>query len=107
MTGIIIFLVFSGIAAILWIGGQDLIAWLISAGELSAFVFYAFLVAASTGFLSELAGAPQRAAWPYARACDCNSHVTSRSRIKVVLQARRAAGRSSGRTNLSDDDLAP
>ncbi|GIS12768.1 MAG: hypothetical protein CM15mP115_19190 [Alphaproteobacteria bacterium] len=56
MSGIIIFLVFSGIAAILWIGGQDLIAGRISAGDLSSFVFYAFLVAASTGFLSELAG---------------------------------------------------
>ena len=62
MSGIIIFLVFSGIAAILWIGGQDLIAGRISAGDLSSFVFYAFLVAASTGFLSELAGELQRAA---------------------------------------------
>tara|TARA_B100000989_G_scaffold232414_1_gene179181 strand:- start:120 stop:317 length:198 start_codon:yes stop_codon:yes gene_type:complete len=39
MSGIIIFLVFSGIAAILWIGGQDLIAGRISASDLSSFVF--------------------------------------------------------------------
>ena len=62
MSGIIILLVFSGISAILWIGGQDLLAGRISAGDLSSFVFYAFLVAASTGFLSELAGDLQRAA---------------------------------------------
>ena len=62
MSGIIIFLVFAGISAILWIGGQDLLAGRISAGDLSSFVFYAFLVAASTGFLSELAGELQRAA---------------------------------------------
>ena len=62
MSGIIIFFVFSGIAAILWVGGQDLIAGRISAGDLSSFVFYAFLVAASTGFLSELASELQRAA---------------------------------------------
>ena len=62
MSGIVIFLVFSGISAILWIGGQDLLAGRISAGDLSSFVFYAFLVAASTGFLSELAGELQRAA---------------------------------------------
>ncbi|MEC7049008.1 MAG: ABC transporter transmembrane domain-containing protein, partial [Pseudomonadota bacterium] len=62
MSGIIIFLVFGGISAILWIGGQDLLAGRISAGDLSSFVFYAFLVAASTGFLSELAGELQRAA---------------------------------------------
>ena len=62
MSGIIIFLVFAGISAILWIGGQDLLAGRISPGDLSSFVFYAFLVAASTGFLSELAGELQRAA---------------------------------------------
>ena len=60
MSGIIIFLVFSGISAILWIGGQDLLAGRISAGDLSSFVFYAFRCA--TGFLSELAGELQRAA---------------------------------------------
>ena len=34
----------------------------ISPGDLSSFIFYAFLVASSTGFLSELAGDLQRAA---------------------------------------------
>ncbi|MDA7599629.1 ABC transporter transmembrane domain-containing protein [Alphaproteobacteria bacterium] len=62
LSGILIFLVFAGISAILWIGGQDLIAGRISAGDLSSFIFYAFLVASSTGFLSELAGDLQRAA---------------------------------------------
>ena len=45
LSGIFIFLVFSGISVILWIGGQDLIAGLISSGDLSSFIFYAFLVA--------------------------------------------------------------
>ena len=54
LSGIVIFSVISGIAAILWIGGQDLLAGRISAGDLSAFVFYAFLVASATGALSEL-----------------------------------------------------
>ena len=62
LSGILIFLVFSGISVILWIGGQDLIAGRISPGDLSSFIFYAFLVASSTGFLSELAGDLQRAA---------------------------------------------
>jgi ATP-binding cassette subfamily B protein len=62
MSGIVIFMVFGGISAILWVGGQDLLAGNISAGDLSSFVFYAFLVAASTGFLSDLAGELQRAA---------------------------------------------
>ena len=39
LSGIVIFLVFSGIGVILWIGGQDLMAGRISAGDLSSFHF--------------------------------------------------------------------
>ncbi len=62
LSGVLIFLVFAGISVILWIGGQDLLTGRISAGDLSSFIFYAFLVASSTGLLSELAGDLQRAA---------------------------------------------
>ena len=62
LSGTVIFLVFCGIAVILWIGGQDLLAGKISAGDLSAFIFYAFLIASATGSLSELGGGLQRAA---------------------------------------------
>lgn len=62
LSGTVIFLVFCGIAVILWIGGQDLLAGNISAGDLSAFIFYAFLIASATGSLSELGGGLQRAA---------------------------------------------
>jgi len=62
LSGTVIFLVFCGITVILWIGGRDLLAGSITAGELSAFVFYSFLVASATGSLSELGGALQRAA---------------------------------------------
>ncbi|MDC0394887.1 ABC transporter transmembrane domain-containing protein [Alphaproteobacteria bacterium] len=61
LSGLIIFLVIAGIGCLLWIGGQDLRAGTISAGELTSFVFYAFLVAASVGALSELGGELQRA----------------------------------------------
>lgn len=62
LSGLVIFMVICGIAVILWIGGQDLLAGNISAGDLSAFVFYAFLIASATGSLSELGGGLQRAA---------------------------------------------
>ncbi len=62
LSGVLIFMVFAGISIILWIGGQDLLAGQISAGDLSSFIFYAFLVASSTGILSELVGDLQRAA---------------------------------------------
>ena len=62
LSGTVIFLVFCGITVILWIGGRDLLAGTITAGELSAFIFYSFLIASATGSLSEIGGALQRAA---------------------------------------------
>ena len=62
LSGFVIFMVIAGVAVILWIGGRDLLAGTITAGDLSSFIFYAFLVASSTGNLSELGGELQRAA---------------------------------------------
>ena len=45
MTGIVILLVFGAVGVLLWIGGHDVLAGRITAGELSAFVFYAVVVA--------------------------------------------------------------
>ena len=55
-------MVILAVTIILWIGGRDLIAGEMSAEDLSAFIFYSFLVATSTGTLSELGGELQRAA---------------------------------------------
>jgi len=46
----------------LWIGGQDVLLGETSAGELAAFVFYAFMVAGSVGAISEVLTELQRAA---------------------------------------------
>ncbi len=62
LSGFVICMVILAVTIILWIGGRDLIAGQMSAGDLSAFIFYAFLVATSTGTLSELGGELQRAA---------------------------------------------
>jgi len=62
LAGVVIFLVFAAVGAILWIGGHDAIAGRISAGDLSAFVFYAVVVAGSVGAISEFAADLQRAA---------------------------------------------
>ncbi len=58
----VIFLVFVAVGIILWIGGHDVLAGRLSAGQLSAFVFYAVVVATSVGAVSEVAGELQRAA---------------------------------------------
>jgi ATP-binding cassette, subfamily B, bacterial len=62
LTGLVILLAFGGIALVLWIGGRDVLAGRISAGDLSAFVFYAVIVAMAVGTLSEVWGDVQRAA---------------------------------------------
>ena len=61
MTTLVIFIVFAAVGFLLWMGGQDVIAGRISAGDLSAFVFYAVLVATSGGAISETIGDLQRA----------------------------------------------
>src|SRR5437764_10621618 len=58
----VIFLVFVAVGIILWLGGHDVLAGRLSAGQLSAFVFYAVIVATSIGAVSEVAGDLQRAA---------------------------------------------
>lgn len=62
LVAAVITLVFSAIALILWVGGHDVLAGTISAGELSAFIFYAVIVASAMGTISEVIGDVQRAA---------------------------------------------
>jgi ATP-binding cassette subfamily B protein len=62
MIASVILLAFGAIGAILWVGGHDVVAGRLSAGELSAFVFYAVLVAGAVGAVAEVIGDLQRAA---------------------------------------------
>ena len=48
----------------MWIGGHDILAGRITAGELSAFVFYPIIVASAVGAVSEVWGELQRAPAP-------------------------------------------
>lgn len=61
MTTLVIFIVFSAVGFLLWMGGHDVLTGRITAGDLSAFVFYAVLVASSGGAVSETIGDIQRA----------------------------------------------
>lgn len=62
MTTIVIFLIFSGVVGVLWIGARDVRAGEMSVGELVQFVIYAVMVAGAVGALSEIWGELQRAA---------------------------------------------
>ncbi len=58
----VILLGFGAITFSLWVGGRDVVEGRMTGGELSAFVFYAVLLASSVATFSELWGEIQRAA---------------------------------------------
>ena len=62
LISLVMLIGFCAVGLILWIGGQDVLAGRMSAGELSAFVFYAVLVATGAATISEVWGEIQRAA---------------------------------------------
>ncbi|MDP6376887.1 MAG: ABC transporter transmembrane domain-containing protein [Pseudomonadales bacterium] len=62
LVAVVMLLVMVAIGLMLWVGGQDVIAGGTSAGELAAFIFYAFIVAGSVGAISEVYSDLQRAA---------------------------------------------
>ncbi len=62
LVAAVITLAFTAIALILWVGGHDVLAGRMTGGELSAFIFYAVMVAGAVGTISEVMGELQRAA---------------------------------------------
>jgi ATP-binding cassette subfamily B protein len=62
LTAVVIFLVFSSVVVILWVGAQDVLAHRITAGRLSQFVLYAVFAAAALGELSQVFGEISQAA---------------------------------------------
>ena len=62
LTAIVIFLVFSGVVGVLWIGARDVRADAMTVGALIQFVIYAVMVAGAVAALSEIWSELQRAA---------------------------------------------
>ena len=62
LVAVVMLIVFGAVAALLWVGGQDVLAGRTSPGDLAAFIFYAFVVAGSVGAISEVWSDLQRAA---------------------------------------------
>ncbi|MGB5956156.1 ABC transporter transmembrane domain-containing protein [Pseudomonas sp.] len=92
---LVIVLVLGAVGVMLWVGGMDVIAGRISAGELAAFVFYSLIVGSAFGTLSEVIGELQRAAGAAERIAEL---LAARSAIlpPAVVQAlpqQRATGR--------------
>ncbi|MHB2080318.1 ABC transporter transmembrane domain-containing protein [Pseudomonas asiatica] len=92
---LVIVLVLGAVGVMLWVGGMDVIAGRISAGELAAFVFYSLIVGSAFGTLSEVIGELQRAAGAAERIAEL---LAARSAIlppavAQVLPHQRASGR--------------
>jgi ATP-binding cassette subfamily B protein len=83
----VMLIAFCAVGVILWVGGHDVLAGRLSAGELSAFVFYAGVVATGAGTVSEVWGDLQRAAGATERLFEL---LDARPAI-VAPAARRAA----------------
>jgi len=62
LISLVMLIGFCAVGAILWVGGHDVFEGRITAGQLSAFVFYAAIVASGAGTISEVWGEIQRAA---------------------------------------------
>ncbi len=62
LISLVMLIGFCAVGVILWIGGHDVFEVRLTAGQLSAFVFYAAVVASGAGTVSEAWGEIQRAA---------------------------------------------
>ncbi|WP_372626587.1 ABC transporter transmembrane domain-containing protein [Arsukibacterium sp.] len=62
LIGLVMLLSISAVTLVGWVGALDVLAGKISAGELTAFLFYAVVVAGSVATISEVIGEIQRAA---------------------------------------------
>ena len=62
LVAAVIVLAFGAVGLLLWVGAHDVFAGRLSAGGLTAFIFYAVIVANATFVLAELYGELQRAA---------------------------------------------
>ncbi len=96
LTAAVILLVFGAISIVLWIGGHNVLQGEISAGELSAFVFYAVVVAGAVGAISEVIADLQRAAGATERLIEilqCQPDIESPKRPRSLPNPVRGAVR--------------
>ena len=94
----VMLIAFCAVGVILWIGGHDVLAGRLTAGELSAFVFYAVVVATAAGTISEVWGELQRAAGATERLIEL---LDTEPRHRRAGEPAGAAGAAAGRGQAS------
>ncbi|MEH6457708.1 MAG: ABC transporter transmembrane domain-containing protein, partial [Cocleimonas sp.] len=92
LIAIVISLIFSAIAGMIWVGGNDVINGVMTEGELGAFVFYAIVVAGSVATISEVIGEVQRAAGAAERLLEL---LSIKSAIELPISPKSASSNGS------------
>ena len=90
-------LVFVAIGALIWVGGRDVINGLMSAGELTAFVIYAVMVAMAVAAISGVIAELQRAAGALERLMDL---LHAKNEIEAPKNPKSFNGKPSGALSL-------
>jgi ATP-binding cassette, subfamily B, bacterial len=93
LTAFVMLVVFAAIGIILWVGGREVFAGTMTAGDLAAFIFYAMIVAGAVGSISEIMAELQRGSASVDRIqdlLDTKPHVTSPA-APVALPAAQGA----------------
>ena len=93
LISVVMLIGFCAVGVILWIGGHDVLAGRLTAGELSAFVFYAVVVASGAGTVSEVWGEIQRAAGATERLMEL---LDTQPELAAVGPVRRMPARTTG-----------
>ncbi|MCT4635098.1 MAG: ABC transporter transmembrane domain-containing protein [Rickettsiales bacterium] len=88
LFALVILLVLSAVALVLWVGGQDVLSGEMTAGALSSFIFYAILVATSIGGLSEVYSDWQRASGALERIMEIDRAEDSISEVKRPVKLK-------------------
>ena len=93
LTVIVIFLVFSGVVGVLWVGARDVRNEIMSVGMLVQFVIYSIMVAGAVAALSEIWSELQRAAGATERLIELlNIEDTVNDPIKAVSPPEKWTG---------------
>ena len=93
LTVIVIFLVFSGVVGVLWVGARDVRNELMSVGMLVQFVIYSIMVAGAVAALSEIWSELQRAAGATERLVELlNIDDTVNDPVKAIAPPERWSG---------------
>ena len=100
---VVMTLVFAAVATMIWVGGQDVINGVMSAGELTAFIVYAVMVAMAVAAISGVIAELQRAAGALERLMDL---LHAENEIRAPSTPAHLPGKPSGASRIEQLSFA-